>query len=378
MKITNKESNKHIAIFLPGLYDGGAERVMLNLASGMVNLGYKVDLVLVQVEGPFVDKVPDEVRVIELNKKHRSTLRTILSLPSFVRYLKQEQPKALLSGLNYANIIAVWAKLFARVPLRLSITEHNTFSSEKKGFPPLFRWVLYWLMKFSYQMADEIIAVSEGVADDLVKELGFQHGKVRVIYNPIITPELREKIKQPLQDTWFATKNIPIVLAMGRFTRQKGFDTLIRAFAEVKKQRPVRLLILGEGEDRTNLQNLCKELNIDQEVRLPGFISNPYPYLVNASLFVLSSRWEGLPTVLVEALYCGIPIVATDCPSGPREILKNGLYGQLVPVDDAESLARAMLTALDGEKPSIPPISWQAFDINTVIQQYISVVDGNS
>jgi glycosyltransferase involved in cell wall biosynthesis len=378
MEITQTANNKRIAIFLPGLYEGGAERVMLNLASGMVNLGYKVDLVLVQVEGAFVDKIPDEVRVVELNKKHRSTLRTILSLPSFVRYLKQEQPKALLSGLNYANIIAVWAKLFARVPLRLSITEHNTFSSEKKGFPPLFRWVLYSLMKFSYQMADEIIAVSEGVADDLVKELGFERGKVRVIYNPIITPELQEKIKQPLHDDWYTTKNVPIILAMGRLTRQKGFDILIRAFAELKKQRSVRLIILGEGEDRNNLQNLCKELNVDQDVRLPGFISNPYPHLANASLFVLSSRWEGLPTVLVEALYCGIPIVATDCPSGPREILKNGLYGQLVPVDDAESLTRAMFTTLDGEKTSIPSKSWQAFDINTVIHQYINVLDGNS
>jgi len=378
MKITEIENNKRVAIFLPGLYEGGAERVMLNLASGMVNLGYKVDLVLVQVEGPFVDKIPNEVRVIELNKKHRSTLRTILSLPSFIRYLKQEQPKALLSGLNYANIIAVWAKLIARVPLRLSITEHNTFSSEKKAFPPLFRWVLYLLMKFSYQMADEIIAVSEGVADDLVKELGFGHGKVRVIYNPIITPELQEKIKEPLQDNWYTTKNLPIILAMGRLTRQKGFDILLRAFAEVRKQRSVRLLILGEGEDRNYLQNLCKELHIEQEVRLPGFVSNPYPYLANASVFVLSSRWEGLPTVLVEALYCGIPIVATDCPSGPREILNNGLYGQLVPVDDADSLAQAMLIALDDQKASIPSISWQAFDINTVIQQYISVIDGNS
>jgi glycosyltransferase involved in cell wall biosynthesis len=358
------EANKRIAIFLPGLYDGGAQRVMLNLAGGLISHGFNVDIVLAEAEGPYLNEIPSSVRLVELNKKHFSGQRTLLSLPSLVRYIRSERLVAMLSGLNYANVVALWAKRLAGVPLRLIISEHNTFSSEIAQLPHYYRWVLQSFMKSAYPKADGIIAVSEGVAEDLAYELG------------IITPDLRVKKDEPLGDPWFENDHPPVVLAIGRLAKQKGFDILIRAFAQVRRQRNARLLILGEGEERASLMNLSKELDLDQDIRMPGFVSNPYPYMVKASLFVLSSRWEGLPTVLVEALYCGTPLIATDCPSGPREILKNGQYGLLVPVDNIDCLGQAILSILDGEPSSISPSSWQAFELNKVIGQYIRVLLG--
>jgi glycosyltransferase involved in cell wall biosynthesis len=216
------------------------------------------------------------------------------------------------------------------------------------------------------------------VADDLARVINIPRNDVKVVFNPIIFPEMRIKKEATFADPWFDTGQPPVILAIGRLTKQKGFDTLIRAFSEVRKQRQVHLLILGEGEDRVPLTNLIKELNLDTEVRLPGFVSNPYPYLVNASLFVLSSRWEGLPTVLVEALYCEVPIIATDCPSGSREILKDGKYGRLVPVEDIDGLIREINSVLDGNRAAITPDSWQPFESTTVIRQYEKLMLGIS
>jgi glycosyltransferase involved in cell wall biosynthesis len=373
MMITSK---KRLAIFLPGLYDGGAERVMLNLAAGFAERGFEVDLVLAQAEGPFVSEVPSSVRMIELNTTHLSAQRTLSSLPSLVRYLRSERPVAMLSCLNYANIVALWAKFLARVPVRLSVCEQNTFSSEREQFPGYSRWLFQGLMRLVYPRADTIIAVSQGVADDLVKVLRVPPQSVKVIYNPVITPELQVKKDASIDHPWFEKNQPPVVLAVGRLTKQKGFDVLIRAFAQVRRKRVARLLILGEGEDRWELIGLAKKLEVDKDVDLPGFVSNPYPYMANASVFVLSSRWEGLPTVLVEALFCGVPLVATDCPSGPREILKNGQYGQLVPVENTDSLSQAIINALDGNIRPIPQNSWQAFTLDSVIKQYVSTLLG--
>lgn len=370
------EGKKRIAIFLPGLYDGGAQRVMLNLASGLGSHGFDVDIVLAQAEGPYLSQIPSSARLIELNKKHHSTLRTISSLPSLMHYFRSEKPEAMVSSLNYVNVIAVLAKRLSGVPLRLVISEHNTFSVEKAHQSPYYRWVLQMFMKLTYPKADVIVAVSEGVAVDLAQVLGVPREKITLIYNPIITPGIQAKKDEPIQDSWFNKNQPPVILAIGRLTRQKGFDILLQAFAKVRKQRPAHLLILGDGEERGNLLDLSKSLGLDDDVRFPGFVSNPYPYMVNASMFVLSSRWEGLPTVLVEALYCGTRLISTDCPSGPREILKDGLYGKLVPVDDIEALSQAMLSSFDAKTPSISPSTWRAFELNTVIGQYTTALIG--
>jgi glycosyltransferase involved in cell wall biosynthesis len=202
------------------------------------------------------------------------------------------------------------------------------------------------LARWFYPWADAIVTVSQGSADDLVR-LGLSSERIRVIYNPVVTPELFEKAKEPLEHDWFEPGSPPVILGVGRLEKQKDFPTLIRAFAQVRQQRPARLMILGEGQDRPALEALVQELGIEEDVALPGFVANPFAYMARAGVFVLSSLFEGLPTVLIEAIAVGTKVVSTDCESGPAEILENGLYGKLVPVGDSKGIAEAILSTLE-------------------------------
>jgi glycosyltransferase involved in cell wall biosynthesis len=369
-----KGSQKRLAIFLPGLLGGGAERTMLNLAQGFAGRGYAVDLVLAQAEGPYLDQVPESVRLVELNTRHRSARRTLASLPALVRYLRREEPDGLLSALNRANIAAVWAWRLASIPGRVVISEQNTFSSWLEKSSRWRTWLMLQLVRSFYPWADAITAVSEGVADDLAQVVGVPRERIEVVPNPGVTPELRKKAQAPLDHPWFQPGQPPVVLAVGSLTVQKDFPTLIRAVAHVQETRPVRLLILGEGQDRPTLEAQVRKLGLEQSISLPGFVANPYAYMARASVFVLSSRWEGLPTVLMEALFCGAPVVATDCPSGPREILRGGQYGRLVPVGEVTALADAIQATLDDKTARPPRESWQPFELESVVNQYIKVL----
>jgi glycosyltransferase involved in cell wall biosynthesis len=371
-----KESQKRLAVFLPGLLGGGAERTMLSLAKGLAERGHPVDLVLAQAEGPYLAEVPESVQLVELNTRHLSAGRTFASLPALVRYLRHQQPEALLSALRRANVTAVWARYLAGVPGRVVISEQNTWSPRIQQSTSWYSRMILRLSKRFYPWADAIVAVSEGTADDLAQVLGIPRERIEVIHNPGVRPELRRKAEAPLDHPWFQPGQPPVLLAVGRLTVQKDFPTLIRAFAQVRTTRPVRLLVLGEGQERSGLEALVTELDLKEDVSLPGFVENPYAYMARASVFVLSSRWEGLPTVLMEALCCGAPLVATDCPSGPREILRDGQYGQLVPVGDTTALAQAIEVALADNRPSPPPESWRPFELETVVNQYSNLLLG--
>jgi glycosyltransferase involved in cell wall biosynthesis len=370
--IPQKPPPRLLSIFVPEMVAGGAQRSMLKLAGGIATRGYAVDLVLARAEGPFLAEVPASVRLIDLKAR-----RVLTSLPALVRYLRREQPTALLSALH-ANAIALLSRRVAGVRTRVVVSERNTLSREAQQYASDLRMRLMpQLARTFYPWADCIVAVSQGVADDLTMVVGIPKKRVRVIYNPIVTPELIEKAKVPLKHPWFEPGEPPVILAVGRLSMQKDFATLIQAFAQVRQAHVARLLILGEGEERPALESLIRQLGLEQDVCLPGLVPNPYPYMREASLFVLSSRWEGLPGVLIEALYCGVPLIATDCPSGPREILAGGQYGQLVPVGDASTLARAIKAALDGKTPRPPQESWRPFELEVVLSQYIDVLLGN-
>jgi glycosyltransferase involved in cell wall biosynthesis len=365
-------SSIRVAIFAPDLVVGGAERSMLNLAAGLTGRGHTVDLVLARAQGPFLVDVPRTVRMVDLKAR-----RVLTSLVPLIRYLRRERPVALLSVLH-GNVIAIWARRLSGVPVRLIVSERNTLSSEAQGFRQDFRVRLMpHLVKRFYPWADCVVAVSQGVADDLVRIAGIPREHIRVIYNPIVTPQLREKAQASLNHPWFAPGEPPVVLSVGRLSAQKDFVTLIQAFGIVRRRRPARLLILGEGEERPALEALVEQLDLARDVSLPGFVANPCPYMAQAGVFVLSSRWEGLPGVLIEALYCGSPLVATDCPSGPREILADGRYGRLVPVGDALALVEAIEATLDERSPRPPRESWQWFEMETAVDQYARLlVDG--
>ncbi|MGQ9488913.1 MAG: glycosyltransferase, partial [Armatimonadota bacterium] len=328
MRTSAIQCNK-LAFYMPSLAGGGAERVFLHLAKGFVERGYEVHLVLARAEGPYRPQIPKAVRVMDL---HAS--RVLTSLPRLVRYLRDERPFAMLSALDHANVVAICAQGLARVPTRVVATVHSTPSQVVANARTLpARLLPLWTRPF-YRRAHAVVAVSQGVANELVHYVGIPEHTVRVIYNPIITPTLLRKAQEPLDHPWFRDGEPPLILGAGRLTKPKDFPTLIRAFAIVRQQRPARLMILGEGEERPLLESLARELGIEADVSLPGFVQNPYAYMKHSAVFVLSSRWEGLPTVLIEALAVGTPVVATNCPSGPAEILDGGRIGALVEVGD--------------------------------------------
>lgn len=359
-----------VALYVPSLRGGGAERVMVTLANGFAKQGNEVDLVLVKAEGPYLSQVSSKVRIVDLQSH-----RVLTSLPKLICYLRQARPKALLSTLSHANVIAIWAKQLSRVPTRVIVREASTLSLSAASAPSRRGRFLPCVMRWTYNWADAVIAVSHGVASDLSEMLGIPLEKITVIYNPVVTPELFEKAKEPLNHPWFTLKAPPVILGVGRLTKAKDFATLIQAFALVRREDDIRLLILGEGEERFHLEALVKKLGMEEYVALPGFVDNPFKYMARASLLVLSSAWEGFPNVLVQAMAVGTPVVATDCPSGPAEILEGGKWGKLVPVGDPEALASAIIETLENPLPQeLLRKRAEVFSIDTIISRYIKVL----
>lgn len=335
-----------LTIFLPSLAGGGAERVFSNVANGVAELGVEVTLVLASATGPYLANIAPTVRIVDL--KRRSVAAAI---PGLVRHLHQFRPEVLLSAMSHANVATALAWRLAGSSARLVLSERAHLSSVLDEYrDPSMRFV-YYLMRLTYPWAKRIIAVSEGVASDLVAKLNLNREKVTVIYNPVVDPLLlREALASP-SHSWLSQKQMPVVVSVGRLIRQKDFATLIRAFALVRDRRALRLVIFGEGLLRDDLLALAQHLGITQDVDFPGFVANPFSEMGAADLFVLSSRYEGLPGVLIQAMACGTPVVSTDCPSGPHEILDGGRWGQLVPVGDPAAMAKAIEVALDAPAP---------------------------
>jgi glycosyltransferase involved in cell wall biosynthesis len=330
----------NLAIFVHSLYGGGAERAMVNLARGFSDRGVSVDLVLLRVEGAYLDQVPANVRIIDLGGR-----RLIFSIHALMRYLWQERPPVMLSTLWDTSVAALWAQFFTRTPTRVFVNVQNTISQEIRNPSRFQNRFMSPLIRTFFPWAKGIVTVSKGVADDLI-DLGLPAQNIQVIHNPVVTPELLQQAAKPVAHPWLQPGQPPVAVAVGRLAQQKDFPTLLRAFAKVRQQRPVRLMILGEGSDRPALEQLIQELDLAEDVALPGFVDNPFAYVAQADLFVLSSLYEGLPTVLIEAMAVGTPVVATDCKSGPMEILDNGQYGPLVAVGDVDGLAQAILSTL--------------------------------
>ena len=218
------------------------------------------------------------------------------------------------------------------------------------------------------------MAVSRGVADDMIARTGVPADLVRVIYNPVISAEMNAAAGEAVEHPWLMPGGPEVILGVGRLTPHKDFPTLLRAFAILRRTRDCRLLILGEGEERPRLEQLLRDLHLTECVGLPGFVNNPFAYLAKASLYVLSSAWEALPTVLIEALAVGVPVVSTDCRSGPTEILAGGRYGRLVPVGDADSLARAMTDTLSEPRRELPEEALGRFRLDFAIDEYCRLI----
>ncbi len=360
-----------VSLFVPSLGGGGAERVMLNLSQGFAERGLTVDLVLAQAKGPYLDQVSSKVRLIDLKAP-----RVLLSFPPLIRYLRQEQPAALLGAMHYANLVALWAKRLSGVSTRVVATVHNPLSHLFQSSSPRRAGLIPSLLPLFYPWTDRIVTVSEGLADNLAQKANLPRHQIQVIYNPVVTSDLFTKSRVPLDHLWLRPGEPPVILGVGRLTEQKDFTTLIKAFAIVRQSCPVRLMILGEGEDRLKLEALVKEIGLEGSVSMPGFVENPYAYMAKAAVFVLSSAWEGFGNVIAEAMACGTPVVSTDCQSGPAEILENGKYGELVPVGDVEELASAIARTLDHPQCSQSLQNRAAeFSQEKIINQYLELLE---
>lgn len=367
------KSFQRLAIYLPSLAGGGAERGMVILANGFASRGYRVDLVLACAKGPYLADVSPLVRVLDLRCG-----RVITSLWPLLRYLVCEKPIALLAAMNHANLVAVIASTLTCFPIRLVLSEQVHVSSEAARDQTLIARCVHWLLPILYPKAHCIVAISQGVACDLEHFARLAAGSVRVIPNPFDLHRITKLSREPVAHPWLLPNQPPVILGMGRLVEQKNFASLIRAFALLASRRAVRLLILGEGELLSDLQAVVLSCGLSSnQVEFLGFVSNPYAYLSRASLFVLSSRWEGLSCVLIEAMACGTPVVSTDCPSGPREVLEDGDWGPLVPVGDERALADAMEYQLATDPQTRPDVRRRAamFDQERIIDAYLDALD---
>lgn len=354
-----------IAILAPLKTWGGIEGKLVTLAREFLDQGVAVQLLLARGgQVPYPERLPPEVEVVDLASGGKWDTAFKLA-----RRLRRDPPDALLTAKDHAAKAAVMARALGRVRVPVYIKVTNTLSQT------LRRQGKLWAARRLYPRADQIIAISEGVRDDLLSHFPVSSERVTTIYNPAITPDYQKRCSQPVAHPWLQGDGPPTVIGMGRLTAQKDFGTLIEAFARLRQERPARLIILGDGVMREDLEGQARGLGVEKDVDLPGFVPDPLPWLARGSLFVLSSRYEGLGNVLIEALAAGTPAVSTDCPSGPREILEEGRLGPLVPVGDAESLAEAMSRTLN-----VPPSSrelessLERFRSGSVARRYLEVM----
>ncbi|MET0090967.1 MAG: glycosyltransferase [Candidatus Thiodiazotropha sp.] len=331
-----------LAVLVSFSGEGGVERMILNLVNALAEQGVRLDLLLIKTRSKHLEALHPSINRIDLGSRHTAT-----SLLPLARYLKRVKPPALLAAKDRAGRIAVLARSLAGPPSTRLVMRLGTNLTAALAHKSPWRMRLRRLpIRLLYPRLDRIIAVSEGVRQDTLKVSGVDPDKVVVVRNPVITQRLRQDADAPPPHPWLTDGGDPVILGAGRLTLQKDFLSLLEAFARVRETLPCRLIILGEGRQREVLQQRAEELGIQTHLAMPGFTSNPYVYMRHARLFVLSSRWEGSPNVLTEAMALGVPVVATDCPSGPREILDQGRIAPLVPVGDVEALAQGMIQAL--------------------------------
>ena len=404
--------SRRIAVLSPTLAGGGAERKALSIAAGLLERGHEVDILVHRLVCHYPDEVPNRARLIYLSNRGGDETRGLLDrlavvpqplfperipwrariprtallckvrekqLPllmttrpprwaaGIAAYVDRERPSALLA----VNILAVTATTMAasliRRPTRVVGTLHDVLSSGR----------LHQRARRSYPFADCAVGISRGTTAELERIPGMARDRIHTIYNPVVSTDIDRRARESPRHPWFDDRPYPVILAIGRMKKVKDFSTLLRAFARLLVRRPARLIVLGKGRLQPSLLSLARELGVAEHVDFPGFKENPYAFLAKADLFVLSSRHEALPTVLIEAMACGCPVVSTDCPFGPREILEDGRLGPLVPVGDAEALADAMALTLE-EPPEREALRQRAsfFSVDRAVDQYEKLLLG--
>jgi len=404
-----------LAFYIRSVNSGlGAEKVVMNVAAGLAARGRAVDLLIEEVDEGLRERLPAGVNLVDLRPAgHDSVLHLLPRVASLLlnvlrpakadpcgdvsfrhalarflfkrrppllalrRYRRERRPQSIIAFLNYANIALLLAVQLGKGDTRVYVNVRNHISSSVAGAKSRRMREIPVMMCNLFHLADGVVAVSDGVAADIARLTGIPVQDMTTIFNPVYRPEILDLAAAPVPHPWLQPGGAPVVVAAGKMKPQKDFATLLKAFARLRAQRPARLIILGDGDGKPGLEALAEGLGIRADVDFPGYVSNPYVYFRHAAVFVLSSAWEGLPNVLIEAMACGCPVVSTDCPSGPSEILDGGRFGCLVPVGDAEAMAAAIAGTLDGPGESAGRAEYaRRFTFDRVVARYDRLLTG--
>ena len=406
------QRRRRIALLLTDLNGGGVQKMTVSLASALAERGHEAVIVLYSARGVLNSQIPPNVGLHHLKAGSRVTARLapiwadpvalpwlilpvilprkpppgLKYLPSLARFLHRYRPDALISAAPNCNLAAVWANRLAGSRAKIVISERTAPSKMLTKSGSWRTRFLPALMHRTYQQADVIVAVSRALGDDLASVTRIPRRRIVTIYNPVVGANLEALAKEPIDHPWFAADAPPVILSAGRLSAQKDFPTLIRAFAALRATRDARLVILGgataDGKTEVRQQDLvalAEGLGVASDLCLLGFMPNPYAYMARARIFALSSAWEGFGNVLVEALACGCPVVSTDCPHGPAEILDGGRYGRLVPVGDDAAMAKAMADVLvSPPDPALLRQRSQEFTVERSVDGYLGALFGEA
>lgn len=359
-----------VSVFVPSLAVGGAERVTINLAEGLARSGFDVDLVVQSAAGEF-EVGHDGIDVVELGTSVPA-FGILGAVPSLINYVRRTEPAVVMSSLTRTNVAVALAKLASPYAFTHIAIEHLDQTDKDK---PWKERVLFGVAKQLYPRIDEIVSVSSGVQESIAAAFDVDADSITVLPNIVITDTFRASLGEPVDHPWIGDEDVDVVATLGRLTEQKDHRTLLRAFAALENDS-ARLVVMGDGALKGELERLADDLGVAEEVELMGYVDNPFKYVQRADLFVLSSKREGLPTVLIEALGCGCPVVSTDSPSGPVEVLDDGRYGRLVPVGDPDRLAGAIDSELmKSHDESVLLSRAEEFSEASVVSQYARLLE---
>ncbi len=368
------EKERRTIFFMQDFAGGGAERVMVRIANSLHAMGEAIEIVVIRNEGPCREQLNSAIKVTALNTK-----KTFLSLPALIRYIRKARPHALCTSIPHVCVLATLACRLSGCRVRVVLREANVYPPESRECFPLVEKIAYCLIPYIYPLADAIIAVSDSIRAEMAQRMPRLLNKISVIHNPLDSEALFAAAQAPVDHPWFNKSSLPVILAIGRLHKQKDYPTLIEAFNRVLKKRAARLVVLGIGPEKDNLDRLVSRLGLKEFVDFAGFKSNPMAYMRLCDVYVLSSLWEGCPNTLMEALVCAPAVVATDCAGASGLILDGGKIGALVPPQDPEALATALEQALD-KKQTVSALRARAkdFDIQKTTSLYRRVLFGDS
>lgn len=372
MKLSENQNNKNTRLFIitPTL-DGGVGRIVANIAKGLSD-DFKITLLVPMLSGDFFGSVPENVEIHSFGKRRISSCTMPL-----IKLFKKSKPDMILSLSFHTNIVSIISRIGAGLSKsRCIISEHINLRQSLKSIPILKRVIMKTLIFIFYRFAGSYIAVSKGAKESMSKISGVHISKINVIYNPVIDESFYRASEEKVEHPFFTNKEGPVIVTVGRLDYQKDIETLLKSFSYLPREYKARLIICGDGPLKSELKSRAQTLGVLQNIDFLGFVKNPLPYVKNSNLFVLSSIYEGLPTVLIEALALGVPIVSTDCPDGPKEILDNGRYGLLVPVSDPYDLRESIESALKENKiPKADKEYIERFTVSYAVAQYKNLID---